>query len=90
MNKTDRIIKTINNFDYTICKGFERNNLIMKQIKMPVHLPAQKTESPKILIRALRIFKIKPIILTALFCLVAIPKQNPAIESGNVITENKK
>ena len=23
---------TINNFDYTICKGFERNNLIMKQI----------------------------------------------------------
>ena len=24
--------KTINNFDYTICKGFERNNMIMRQI----------------------------------------------------------
>ncbi len=24
--------KTINNFDYTICKGFERNNIIMRQI----------------------------------------------------------
>lgn len=24
--------KTINNFDYTICKGFERNHLIMRQI----------------------------------------------------------
>ena len=23
---------TINNFDYTICKGFERNNLIMRQV----------------------------------------------------------
>lgn len=24
--------KTINNFDYTICKGFQRNNMIMRQI----------------------------------------------------------